>query len=53
MSRQAVLCATGLAAAIVYPLLAPNYLINIGMLVFFVAFIGQSWNIAGCFAGQT
>ena len=37
----------------VYPLLAPNYLINVGMMVFFVAFIGQSWNIAGGFAGQT
>ena len=37
----------------IYPLLAPNYLINIGMMVFFVAFIGQSWNIAGGFAGQT
>ena len=53
MSRQALLCALGLAAAIIYPLLAPNYLINIGMMVFFVAFIGQSWNIAGSFAGQT
>ena len=37
----------------IYPLLAPNYLINVGMMVFFVAFIGQSWNIAGGFAGQT
>ena len=53
MSRQALLCALGLAAAVIYPLLAPNYLINIGMMVFFVAFIGQSWNIAGGFAGQT
>ena len=53
MNRQALLCAIGLAAAVIYPLLAPNYLINIGMLVFFVAFIGQSWNLAGGFAGQT
>jgi len=53
MSRQALLCALGLAAAVIYPLLAPNYLINVGMMVFFVAFIGQSWNIAGGFAGQT
>src|SRR6185503_14447523 len=53
VSRQAVLCAIGLAAAVIYPLLAPNYLINVGMMVFFVAFIGQSWNIAGGFAGQT
>ena len=50
MSRAALLCAAGLAATLVYPLLAPNYLVNIGMLVFFTAFIGQSWNIAGGFA---
>ena len=53
MNRQAVLCAGGLAAAVVFPLLVPNYLINIGMLIFFVAFLGQSWNLAGGFAGQT
>jgi branched-chain amino acid transport system permease protein len=53
VSRTALLCATGLAAAIVYPLVVPNYLVNVGMLVFFTAFIGQSWNIAGGFAGQT
>ena len=53
MNRQAVLCAVGLVAAAIFPLLVPNYLINIGMLVLFVAFIGQSWNIAGGFAGQT
>ena len=50
MSRAALLCTAGLAAALVYPLLVPNYLVNIGMLVFFTAFIGQSWNIAGGFA---
>jgi len=53
VSRPALLCALGLAAAVIYPLLAPNYFINIGMLVFFVAFLGQSWNISGGFAGQT
>jgi len=53
VSTRALLCLVGLAAAIVYPLLAPNYLINVGMLILFVAFIGQSWNIAGGFAGQT
>ena len=53
MSRQRSALRLGLAAAVIYPLLAPNYLINIGMMVFFVAFIGQSWNIAGGFAGQT
>ncbi len=53
MSRPAVFSAIGLAAAVIFPLLAPNYLVNIGMLVLFVAFLGQSWNISGGFAGQT
>jgi branched-chain amino acid transport system permease protein len=45
--------AAGLAAAIVFPLFAANYLVNVVMLMFFIAFIGQSWNISGGFAGQT
>jgi branched-chain amino acid transport system permease protein len=40
-------------AAIVLPLVAPGYLVEVGVLVFFLAFIGQSWNISGGFAGQT
>jgi branched-chain amino acid transport system permease protein len=44
---------TLLAAALIYPMLVPNYLITVGMLMFFTAFIGQSWNVAGGFAGQT
>lgn len=63
MSRRGLAFAMGgLVLAILYPLLvraggaaglpiAPNYLINVGMLVCFTAFIGQSWNIAGGFAG--
>lgn len=47
------LLVVGFAAAIVYPLVVPNYLITVGMLMFFIAFIGQSWNISGGFAGQT
>jgi branched-chain amino acid transport system permease protein len=48
--------------AIVYPLLfgtsAPlllhsNYAVNVGFLILFAGFIGQSWNIAGGYAGQT
>ena len=31
----------------------PNYLITVGMLMFFSAFIGQAWNVSGGFAGQT
>src|SRR6185369_327992 len=51
MRNAAVVAA--LAVALVYPLLVPNYLITVGMLMFFTAFIGQSWNVAGGFAGQT
>lgn len=52
-SWRAPLLAAGIAAALAYPLLVPNYLVTVGMLVFFTAFIGQSWNVAGGFAGQT
>jgi branched-chain amino acid transport system permease protein len=50
--RNAAL-ATALLATLVYPLLVPNYLTTVGMLMFFTAFIGQSWNVSGGFAGQT
>ena len=53
MSPRVLACLAGLAAAVIFPLLAPNYLVNVAMLVFFTAFIGQSWNLAGGFAGQT
>ncbi|MGE0716768.1 MAG: branched-chain amino acid ABC transporter permease [Alphaproteobacteria bacterium] len=43
-----------LTAALAFPLVAgSNYAINIGILVLFTAFLGQSWNIAGGFAGLT
>jgi branched-chain amino acid transport system permease protein len=45
--------AAALVAAIVLPLVGPGYLVTVGALVFFIAFIGQSWNVAGGFAGQT
>jgi branched-chain amino acid transport system permease protein len=48
-----VALAAALLAALIYPLLVPNYLITVGMLMFFIAFLGQSWNVAGGFAGQT
>jgi branched-chain amino acid transport system permease protein len=51
--RQGLLLALALVAAIVLPLVAPGYLVEVGALVFFLAFIGQSWNISGGFAGQT
>ncbi|QQS12214.1 MAG: branched-chain amino acid ABC transporter permease [Rhodospirillales bacterium] len=60
--RAAIWCALGLGAAVVYPLLfggpAPllwrsSYALNVAFLILFAAFIGQSWNVAGGFAGQT
>lgn len=53
MTRLALLLTLAFAAAIALPLVAPGYLVDVGMLVFFLAFIGQSWNISGGFAGQT
>ncbi|MBM3621574.1 MAG: branched-chain amino acid ABC transporter permease [Alphaproteobacteria bacterium] len=54
-------CAAGLLVAILYPLLfggpsliaRSNYAINVAFLILFAAFLGQSWNIAGGYAGQT
>ncbi len=51
--RVKALLAIGLVAAIAYPWLVPNYLVTVGMLMFFSAFIGQAWNVSGGFAGQT
>ena len=59
--RIAALVVAGLLFG-VYPLLfagsaawvvPSNYAINLGTLVLLIAFIGQSWNIAGGFAGLT
>ena len=52
-TRVQVLLVIGFVAAVVYPWLVPNYLITVGMLMFFSAFIGQAWNVSGGFAGQT
>ena len=42
-----------LAVAIAFPFEFPsNFMVNFGVLALFYAFIGQSWNIAGGFAGQ-
>jgi branched-chain amino acid transport system permease protein len=52
-TRVCVLLAIGFIAAVAYPWLVPNYLVTVGMLMFFSAFIGQAWNVSGGFAGQT
>lgn len=42
-----------LAVALAFPFVFPSsFAINFGVLALFYAFIGQSWNIAGGFAGQ-
>jgi len=42
-----------LVVAVAYPLLvSSNYAVDVGMFILFTAFLGQSWNIAGGFAGQ-
>ena len=42
-----------LAVALAFPLLFSSpFMVNFGVLALFYAFIGQSWNIAGGFAGQ-
>ena len=44
---------TVLLIALVYPFVFPSsFMLNFGVLALFYAFIGQSWNIAGGFAGQ-
>src|SRR5207302_1718886 len=53
MTRPA-LFALGVAALAAYPLmLGSNAAINTGFLILFAAYLGQAWNIAGGFAGQT
>jgi branched-chain amino acid transport system permease protein len=52
--RGLPLAVAGAAALIAYPwAFASNYAINVGFLVLFAAYLGQTWNIAGGFAGQT
>ena len=42
-----------LAVALAFPFVFPSsFMLNFGVLALFYAFIGQSWNIAGGFAGQ-
>lgn len=42
-----------LAIAVVFPFVfSSSFAVNFGVLALFYAFIGQSWNIAGGFAGQ-
>jgi branched-chain amino acid transport system permease protein len=55
MTRQGlILTGLGVLSLIAYPwVFSSNYAINIGFLVLFAGYLGQTWNIAGGFAGQT
>jgi branched-chain amino acid transport system permease protein len=55
MTRQAlILTGLGVLVLIAYPwVFSSNYAINVGFLVLFAGYLGQTWNIAGGFAGQT
>lgn len=42
-----------LTLAVIFPFVFPSpFIVNFGVLALFYAFIGQSWNISGGFAGQ-
>lgn len=53
-ARQAwLLHGSLLAVAIIFPFVfSSSFAVNFGVMALFYAFIGQSWNIAGGFAGQ-
>ena len=53
-ARQAwLLHGSLLAVALVFPFVfSSSFAVNFGVMALFYAFIGQSWNIAGGFAGQ-
>ena len=41
------------ALALAFPFVFPSaFMLNFGVMALFYAFIGQSWNISGGFAGQ-
>lgn len=54
MSRQSLaLVGIGVLALLAYPwVFRSNYAINVGFLILFAAYLGQSWNIAGGFAAK-
>jgi branched-chain amino acid transport system permease protein len=50
--RTLVLLALLLAAALLAPLVAGDYLLTVLILIFYFAYVGQAWNIMMGFAGQ-
>jgi branched-chain amino acid transport system permease protein len=53
-ARARLPLALGAVAALALPLVLPsNYAVNVAVMILLSAFLGQAWNIAGGFAGQT
>ena len=50
--RGLVLLAALLALLLVFPLFAGGYLLAIGFIILYLAYVGQAWNIMMGFAGQ-
>jgi len=50
--RGAILLAALLVLLIVFPLFASGYLLAVGFLILYFAYVGQAWNIMMGFAGQ-
>ena len=50
--RGAILLAALLALLLVFPLFASGYLLAVGFLILYYAYVGQAWNIMMGFAGQ-
>ena len=50
--RSAILLAALLALLIVFPMFASGYLLAVGFLILYYAYVGQAWNIMMGFAGQ-
>ena len=50
--RSLVSLAALLALLLVFPLFASGYLLAVGFLILYFAYVGQAWNIMMGFAGQ-
>ncbi|HEU0159891.1 MAG TPA: branched-chain amino acid ABC transporter permease [Hyphomicrobiaceae bacterium] len=51
-SRGPILLVVLLAALILFPVVANDYLITVLILIFYFAYVGQAWNLMMGFAGQ-
>ena len=51
-ARELILLVVLLAALILFPVVANDYLITVLILIFYFAYVGQAWNLMMGFAGQ-